>query len=80
MQKCGDLLDHINKVIALADELACLEVPPRNKDVAITLFESLSPSYEHLIIALEMMPLKELNIEHDNTFDAQNVREEGNES
>lgn len=80
MQKCGDLLDHINKVIALADQLDCLEVLARNKDVAMTLFESLSPSYEHLITALETMLLKELNIEHDNTFDAQNIKEEGNES
>lgn len=46
----------------------------------MTLFESLSPSYEHLITALETMLLKELNIEHDNTFDAQNIKEEGNES
>lgn len=32
----------------------------KNKDVVMTLLESLLPSYEHLITALETMSLKEL--------------------
>ncbi len=47
MQEGADLLDHINKVKALADQLACLEVPVRDEDVVMTLLESLPPSYEH---------------------------------
>jgi hypothetical protein len=45
MQEGEDLLDHINKVKALADQLACLEVPVRDEDVVMTLLESLPPSY-----------------------------------
>ena len=43
MEQGDDLLDPINKVKALADQLACLKVPMRNEDVVMTLFESLSP-------------------------------------
>ncbi len=46
MQEGEDLFDHINKVKALADQLACLEVLVRDEDVVITLLESLPPSYE----------------------------------
>jgi hypothetical protein len=41
MQEGEDLLDHINKVKALADQLACLEVPVRDEDVVMTLLEIL---------------------------------------
>jgi gluconate kinase len=44
MQEGEDLLDHINKVKALADQLACLEVPVRDEDVVMTLLQSLPPS------------------------------------
>jgi hypothetical protein len=44
MQEGEDLLDHINKVLALADQLACLEVPVRDEDVVMTLLQSLPPS------------------------------------
>ncbi len=50
-------LDHINKVKALADQLACLEVPVKDEDVVMTLLESLPPSYEYLITALETLPM-----------------------
>lgn len=59
-QEGDDLLDHVNKVKALADQLTCLEVSVKNKDVVMTLLESLLPSYEHSITALETMPIKEL--------------------
>jgi hypothetical protein len=51
MQEGEDLLDHINKVKALADQLACLEVPVRDEDVVMTLLENLPPSYEYLTCA-----------------------------
>jgi hypothetical protein len=58
MQEGEDLLDHIHKVKALADQLACLEVPMRDEDVVMTLLESLPPSYEYLITALETLPME----------------------
>ncbi len=64
MQESDDLLDHINKVKALADQLACLEVPVRDEDIVMTLLESLPASYEYLITALETMPMKELTMEY----------------
>ena len=64
MQEGEDLLNHINKVKGLADQLACLEVPVRDEDVVMTLLESLPPSYEYLITALETMPMKELTMEY----------------
>ncbi len=63
MQEAEDLLDHINKVKALTDQLACLEVPVRDEDVAMTLLESLPPSYEYLMTALESLPMQDLTME-----------------
>jgi hypothetical protein len=63
MQEGEDLLDHINKVKALADQLACLEVPVRDEDVVMTSLESLPPSYEYLITALETLPMQDLTME-----------------
>jgi hypothetical protein len=63
MQEGEVLLDHINKVKALADQLACLEVPMRDEDVVMTLLESLPPSYEYLITALETLPMQALTME-----------------
>jgi len=63
MQEGEDLLHHINKVKALADQLACLEVPVRDEDVVMTLLENLPPSYEYLIIALETLPMQDLTME-----------------
>lgn len=53
MQKCNDLLNHIDKVKALADYIACLEVYVSNEDVVTILLESLPPLYDHLITAYE---------------------------
>jgi len=46
------------------DQFACLEVLVKRDYVVMTLFESLSPSYEYLIIAMETMPMKELTMEY----------------
>jgi len=64
MVEGDDLLDHINNVKALADQLACLEVPVKDEDIVMTLLESLPASYEYLITALETMPMKELTMEY----------------
>ena len=58
MNEGDDLLDHVNKVKALADQLACLEVPVREEDIVMTLFESLPALYKFLITALDTMPMK----------------------
>lgn len=63
MEEGGDMLDHINKVKSLADQLTCLDVGVKDEDVVMTLLESLPPSYEHLITALETRPVKELTVE-----------------
>ena len=48
----------------LADQLAYLEVSVRKEDIFIIFFESLPSLYEYLIIALEMMPMKDLTKEY----------------
>jgi transposase InsO family protein len=63
MEEGDNLLDHINKVKALADQLTCLEVPLRDEDVVMTLLDSLPPSYEYLITALETRPINELTMD-----------------
>lgn len=60
MLEDDDLLDRVNKVEALADQLACLEVLMRDKNVVIIL----SASYEYWIISLEMIPMKDLTMDY----------------
>ena len=67
MQEGDDLLDLINKVKISTDRLTCREVPIRNEDIVMTLLESLSPSYEHLIIVLETIHMNEPTIEYVTT-------------
>ena len=63
MQEGDDLLNHVNQVKALADQLTCLDVPVRDEDVVMTLLESLPPSFEHLITALETLHMTDLTME-----------------
>ena len=63
MQEGDVMLDHINKVKSLADQLMCLDVPLKDEDIVMTLLDSLPPTYEHLITALETRPMKELTLE-----------------
>src|SRR5579875_408018 len=63
MEEGADLLEHINNIKALADQLACLEVPMRDDDIVMTLLDSLPPSFEHLITALETLKFADLTIE-----------------
>ena len=63
MEEGTDILEHINKVKSLADQLLVLEVPLRGEDVVMTLLDSLPPSFDYLITALETRPFKELTME-----------------
>jgi len=63
MEEGTDILEHINKVKSLADQLACLEVAVQPEDIVMTLLDSLPPSFENLITALETRPVKELTVE-----------------
>lgn len=60
MNEGDDILDHINKVKPLTDQLTCLNVPMKEEDVVTILHDSLPPSFDHLITALETCPMKEL--------------------
>ena len=64
MQEDDDLLDHINKVKALANPFACLEVFMRDKDIVMSLLKSLPVSYEYLITASKTMPMNELLLDY----------------
>ena len=63
MEEGTDIFEHINKVKSLADQLLVLEVPLRGEDVVMTLLDSLPPSFDNLITALETRPFKELTME-----------------
>ena len=58
------MLDYINKIKAAVDQLACLEVPVRDKNIVMTLLKSLSTSFEYLITAIKTMPMKELTMDY----------------
>jgi hypothetical protein len=64
MQEGEDILDHINHVKILADQFACMEVSVRGEDIVMTLLESLPPSYEYLITALETKAREELTMDY----------------
>ena len=53
MQEGDDLVDHVKKVKAFAGQVACLERLMRDKDIVVTLLESLQASYGYLITALK---------------------------
>ena len=64
MQEGDNLLDHINKVKSLLDQLACLEVYVRDKNIVIILFKSLLASFKYLITALQTMSMNELTMDY----------------
>lgn len=78
MQKGNDLLDHIDKVKAIAGQFYCLEVLVKNAYIVMILFRNLLVLFEHLITALETMVIKKLNYEiSDIMFHVQNIHKEG---
>ena len=64
MEEEDDMLAHINKVKALADQLNGADVTISDGDVVMTLLESLPPSYEYLIVAMESRPISELTLDY----------------
>lgn len=62
MDEEDDMLAHINKVMALADLFNTMNVTISDTDILMTLFESLLPSYEYLIVAIDCRPIKELTL------------------
>ena len=73
MQENDDLLDHVNKVKALTDQLACLEVLVRDEKIILNLLKGLPASYEHSITTMKIMLMKELIIAHLFMRSAQNT-------
>lgn len=64
MEENDDMLAHINKVKALADQLNGADVNITDGDIVMTLLESLPPSYEYLIVAMESRPIAELTLDY----------------
>ncbi len=64
MEEEDDMLAHINKVKALADQLNGADVTISDGDIVMTLLESLPPSYEYLIVAMESRPISELTLDY----------------
>ena len=67
MSKGEDLLEHVNKVKAIMNRLAYLEVPVRDKDIVMALLKGLPMSFEYLIIIMKSMPMKEITTEYVST-------------
>ena len=68
IKKGEDILYHIYHVKALADQLACIEVPVQDVDTVMTLLESLLPLYEYLITTLETKVREELTMDYVTTW------------
>lgn len=63
MDEGDDMLEHINMQKYLKDQLTCLEVLVKDKDMLMTLLDSLSPLFDYLITALEICPMKKLTLD-----------------
>jgi len=63
MQEGDDMLVHINKVKALADQLRSIEVNITDEDVYMLLLVSLPPSFDNLVTSLESMSTKDVNLQ-----------------
>jgi hypothetical protein len=64
MEEGEDLIAHVNKVKALANQLAIVDEPLRDSDVVMTLLISLPESYAPLITAMESIPRKERTMDY----------------
>ncbi len=63
MQEGEDLLAHINMVKALADQLRSIEVNIEDEDVYMVFFMSLPPSFDKLVMSLESMLTKDVDLQ-----------------
>ena len=64
MEEGEDLVAHINKVKALASQIAVIDMPLREADVVMSLLSSLPESYGRLITAMESIPPKEFTLDY----------------
>jgi hypothetical protein len=63
MQKGEDLLAHINMAKALVDQLRSIEVNIEDEDVYMVLLMSLPPSFHNLVMSLESMSTKDVDLQ-----------------
>ncbi len=63
MQEREDLLVHINMVKALADQLRSTEVNIEDEDVYMVLLMNLPPSFDNLVMSLESMSTKDVDLQ-----------------
>lgn len=57
------MFDYVNKVKYLVNQLTCLEMPVKKKNVVVTLLKNLPPLFAYLITTLETHPMKEFTID-----------------
>jgi hypothetical protein len=62
MQERENLLAHINMVKALANQLRSIEVKIEDEDVYMVLLMSLPPSFDNLVMSLESMSTKDVDL------------------
>jgi hypothetical protein len=62
MQEGDDMLVHIKTVKALANQLCSIEVNITDEDVYMVLLMSLPPSFDNLVISLESMSTKDVDL------------------
>jgi hypothetical protein len=63
MQEGDDMLVHINRVKALADQLRSIEMNIADEDVYMVLLMSLPPSFDNLVTSLESMSTKDVDLQ-----------------
>jgi hypothetical protein len=62
MQEGEDLLAHINMLKALTNQLRSIEVKIEDENVYMVLFMSLAPSFDNLVMSLESMSTKDVDL------------------
>ena len=67
ISESDDMLDHIHNVKSFADQLTCLEVPMKEKDVVMTLLDSLPPLFNYLFTASKTRLMKEFMLDSINS-------------
>jgi hypothetical protein len=63
MQEGEDLLAHINMVKVLVDQLHSIQVKIEDEDVYMVLLMSLPPSFDNLVMNLESMSTKDVDLQ-----------------
>jgi hypothetical protein len=63
MQEGEDLLAHINIMKALVNQLCSIEVKIEDEDVYMVLLMSLPTSFDNLVMSLESMSTKDVDLQ-----------------